>query len=102
MNRQGNQRCGSFFVPNPEKRRSCLKIIFFGGIRMFAAFRRFASSTGFTASFKKGFTAVLIAVFMSAMNALPAFAAGPEKVVEASATLAYNIKGLKPRLLINH
>jgi hypothetical protein len=37
---------------------------------------------------------------MSAMNALPAFAAGPEKVVEASATLAYNIKGLKHNVAV--
>ena len=41
----------------------------------------------------KLFTSFILAMLIFCMSGLPAFAATPEKTVNASATLAYNLKG---------
>ncbi|UQZ83694.1 hypothetical protein SK3146_02901 [Paenibacillus konkukensis] len=43
---------------------------------------------------------VMLAMLMSGVAVLPAFAATPAKTVNASATLAYNLKGLKHNLAV--
>ncbi|GIO90010.1 phage baseplate protein [Paenibacillus lactis] len=45
-------------------------------------------------------TSALLAIFIFSMSALPAFAATPEKTVNASATLAYNLKGLQHNVVV--
>lgn len=45
-------------------------------------------------------TSVSLAVLIFGMNVLPAFAATPGKTVNASATLAYNLKGLNHNLAV--
>ncbi|RAP78506.1 helveticin J family class III bacteriocin [Paenibacillus montanisoli] len=40
-------------------------------------------------------TSFVLAIFIFGMSVLPAYAANPGKTVKASATLAYNLKGLK-------
>ncbi|WP_036718535.1 helveticin J family class III bacteriocin [Paenibacillus sp. JCM 10914] len=49
--------------------------------------------------FKLG-ASVALALLLFAMSAFPAFAATPQKTVNASATLAYNIKGLKHNVAV--
>lgn len=48
----------------------------------------------------KRFTSVVFAIVILGMSVLPVFAATPSKTVNASATLAYNIKGLNHNLAI--
>jgi hypothetical protein len=48
----------------------------------------------------KLFTSVILAMLISMVTALPAFAATPGKTVNASATLAYNLKGLKHNVAV--
>ncbi|UUZ86416.1 class III bacteriocin [Paenibacillus sp. P26] len=43
----------------------------------------------------KVLASVVLSVLMFGMSVLPVLAASPEKTVNASATLAYNLKGLK-------
>lgn len=45
-------------------------------------------------------TSVVLAIFLFGMSVLPVFAATPEKTVNASATLAYNLKGLHHNLAV--
>ena len=46
------------------------------------------------------FISVVLAMVIMAMNALPAWAATPAKTVNASATLAYNLKGLQHNVVV--
>ncbi|WP_051461025.1 helveticin J family class III bacteriocin [Ruminiclostridium josui] len=48
----------------------------------------------------KRLISVALSVLILAMSVLPIFAASPSKTVNASATLAYNIKGLKHNLAV--
>ncbi|WP_010268140.1 helveticin J family class III bacteriocin [Paenibacillus senegalensis] len=50
--------------------------------------------SGFIERRKRLLTAFVLAIILSGMTVLPVFAATPEKTVNASATLAYNLKGL--------
>ena len=45
-------------------------------------------------------TSVVVAILIFGMSVLPAFAATPEKTVNASATLAYNLKGLNHNVAV--
>lgn len=45
-------------------------------------------------------TSFVLAILISAMPVLPVFAATPERTVNASATLAYNLKGLKHNVAV--
>jgi len=48
----------------------------------------------------KMFTPAVLAILIFGMSALPAFAATPGKTVNASATLAYNLKGLNHNVAV--
>ncbi|MDT8975718.1 helveticin J family class III bacteriocin [Paenibacillus sp. chi10] len=48
----------------------------------------------------KMFTSVVLAILIFGMSVLPAFAATPGKTVSASATLAYNLKGLNHNVAV--
>ncbi|MDF2644633.1 MAG: hypothetical protein K0Q73_438 [Paenibacillus sp.] len=45
-------------------------------------------------------TSVLLSILISGMSVLPVFAATPQKTVNASATLAYNLKGLNHNVAV--
>lgn len=45
-------------------------------------------------------TSVVLSILISGMYVLPVFAATPQKTVNASATLAYNLKGLKHNVAV--
>ncbi|MDQ1914209.1 helveticin J family class III bacteriocin [Paenibacillus sp. GD4] len=45
-------------------------------------------------------TMVVVSILLWGMSVLPAFAATPQKTVNASATLAYNLKGLKHNVAV--
>lgn len=57
------------------------------------AFRFMKKQFKFVASF-------VLAILISALPVLPVFAATPGKTVNASATLAYNLKGLKHNVAV--
>lgn len=58
------------------------------------------SPLSFSSRKLKWLSTVLLVIFLSVTSALPVSAATPEKTVNASATLAYNLKGLKHNLAV--
>lgn len=48
----------------------------------------------------KWMVSAMLAVLVFAVSVMPVFAASPEKTVNASATLAYNLKGLNHNVAV--